>query len=73
MRKVIRKRIRRDEEGLNLAADLDVAIAVTTGEDAQASRTVVRSSHSVVQGGAGQRDQPEPTQTDHEGPPKEKS
>jgi len=70
MRKVIRKRIRSSEGGVNLAADVDAAVAVNTGEDADVSRTVVRSHRSVQQGGSGRRDQPKPP-TDHEGPPEE--
>jgi hypothetical protein len=71
MRKVIRKRIRRSEDGLNIAADVDAAIAINTGEDAKRSETVVRSSHRVVQGVAGGRDQPDGSPDDPEGPPKE--
>jgi len=72
MRKVIRKRIRRDEDGVKVAADLDAVIAINTGGDAKTSRTVVHSSHSVVQGGAGQRDQPKTSPSDPDGPAKEK-
>lgn len=71
MRKIIRKQLRRSGGGVNIAADLDAVIAVNTGEDAEVSRTVVRSSHSVVQGSAGQRDQPDDTPSDETGPPKE--
>lgn len=52
MRKVIRKRIRRSASGVNIAADIDAVIAINTGEDAKTSRTVVHSSHNVVQGTA---------------------
>ena len=71
MRKVIRRRIRRSGGGLNVVADVDAAIAINTGEDAKVSETVVRSSHSVVQGDAGGRDQPDGSPDDPEGPPKE--
>lgn len=71
MRRVIRKRIRRDEDGLNLAADVDAVIAINTDGDAKVSRTVVRSSHNVVQG-AGHRDQPDRSPSDPDGPAKEK-
>ena len=71
MRKVIRKRIRRSEDGLNIAADVDATIAINTGEDAERSVTVVRSSHSVVQGDDGGRDRPDESPDDPEGPPKE--
>lgn len=71
MRKVIRKRIRLDRSGLNVAADLDAAIAINTGRDAEASHTVARSSHTVAQGVAGQRDQPDEPPSDPSGPPEE--
>jgi hypothetical protein len=32
MRKVVRKRVRRQEEGVNVAADVDAVIAINTGE-----------------------------------------
>jgi uncharacterized protein YjlB len=50
MRKVIRRRIRHDDGGVNVAADIDAVIAVNAGEDAGTSHTVLRSSHTVVQG-----------------------
>lgn len=71
MRKVIRKRIRRSDDGVSVAADIDVVVAINTGKDAEASHTVVRSSHSVKQGDAGQRDQPERSPTDPTGPSEE--
>jgi hypothetical protein len=71
MRKVIRKRVRRNEGGVNVAADLDAAIAINTGEDAARSRTVVRSTHTVVQGSGGERDQPRDSPSDPNGPSKE--
>lgn len=71
MRRVIRKRIRRDEDGLNLAADVDAVIAINTDGDAKVSRTVVRSSPNVVQG-TGHRDQPARSPSDPDGPAKEK-
>lgn len=69
MRKVIRKRIRRSEDGVNLAADIDAVVSVNSGPG-QVSQTVVRSRHSVVQG-PGLRDQPETKPEDEDGPPKE--
>jgi hypothetical protein len=71
MHRVIRKRIRRNEPGLNLAADIDAVIAINTGDDAKSSHTVVRSSHNVVQGNAGKRDQPGESPSESSGPPKE--
>jgi hypothetical protein len=32
MRKVVRKRVRRQEKGVNVAADVDAVIAINTGE-----------------------------------------
>ena len=72
MRKVIRKRIRRDEDGLSVAADLDAVVAINTGSDAKVSRTVVHSSHSVAQGRSGERDRPKTSPSDPDGPEKEK-
>jgi hypothetical protein len=71
MRKVVRKRVRRNEGGINIAADLDATIAINTGEGPARSRTVVRSTHIVVQGSAGERDRPRDSPSDPEGPSKE--
>jgi len=71
MRRMVRKRVRRNDWGVNIAADLDAAIAINTGEDAAPSRTVVRSAHNVVQGSAGERDQPRDSPSDPKGPSKE--
>jgi hypothetical protein len=52
MRRVIRKSVRKSRDGMNVAADVDVVIAINnTDADAEASHTVSRSSHRVVQGG----------------------
>ncbi|MDX6676554.1 MAG: hypothetical protein QOE31_606 [Solirubrobacteraceae bacterium] len=72
MHKVVRKRIRHHEDGLNVAADVDVAIAINTGRDAKASRTVVHSSHSMVQGTGGQRSEQDASPPDTDDPAKEK-
>ena len=71
MRRIIRKRVRRTVGGVNIAADLDAAIVVNTGEDATSSHTVVRSAHTVVQGPAGERDQPRESPPQSTGPSKE--
>jgi hypothetical protein len=72
MRKVIRKRIRHNDGGLNVAADIDAVIAVNTGADAATSHTVVRSSHTVVQGAGAARPDRNATPPDAHDPPKEK-
>ena len=48
MRKVIRKRVRRREDGVDVAADIDAVIAVNQGRG-QTSETHVSSHHRVVQ------------------------
>jgi hypothetical protein len=65
MHKVIRKRVRRTDGGVNIAADIDAVIAINTGNDARATRTEAHSSHTVVQGEAAGRDAPgaPPTET----------
>jgi hypothetical protein len=69
MRKVIRKTVRRSGDGLDLVADVDAVIAINT-QRGGVSRTEAHSSHSVVQGGAGERDQPdEPSEKHTPGPP----
>lgn len=71
MRKIIRKRVRRNRSGLNLAADIDAVVAINTGQDAGQSRTVVRSSHTVVQGSDDERTEPHEPPCDPKGPPEE--
>ncbi len=65
MHKVIRKRVRRSEGGVNIAADIDAVIAINTGEGSRVTRTEAHSSHTVVQGEPAGRDAPDapPTQT----------
>jgi hypothetical protein len=55
MQRIIRKRIRHNRDGVNLAADIDAVIAINTGQDASVSQTTARSSHVVVQGAAARR------------------
>jgi hypothetical protein len=69
MRKIVSKRIRHSRGGVNIAADIDAVIAVNTGDDAAASRTVVRSSHTVVQSSGRARREPDandPTKENHD-------
>jgi hypothetical protein len=73
MHRVIRKRIRLDEGGVNIAADIDAVIAINTGDDAKVSHTAAHSSHVVVQGAAGRRAQPDATPQDPDEPPKEQA
>jgi hypothetical protein len=57
MHKVIRKRVRRNDGGVNIAADIDAVITINTGEGARVTRTEAHSSHTVVQGEAADRDE----------------
>ncbi len=57
MRKVIRKRVRRREDGIDIAADVDAVIAINHGRG-QVSETHVSSHHRVVQ----QSDERDPEQ-----------
>jgi hypothetical protein len=59
MHKVVRKRIRHHEDGLNVAADVDAAIAIN-------------SSHSMVQGTGGERSEQDASPPDTDDPAKEK-
>jgi hypothetical protein len=68
MRKVFRKRVRHSEGGVNIAADIDAAVAVNTGKDGSTSHTVVRSTHHVAQGATGHRDRPDPAPDPPSGP-----
>ncbi len=72
MHKVIRKRIRHDRDGVNIAADIDAVIAINTGQDAGVSQTTARSSHVVVQGAAARRSKREASPTDADDSTKEK-
>lgn len=71
MHKVIRKRIRHDRDGVNIAADIDAVIAINSGEDAGVSQTTARSSHVVVQGAAARRAERDRTPADSDDPEKE--
>lgn len=58
MHKVIRKRVRRKDGGVNIAADIDAVIAINRAENARVTRTEAHSSHTVVQGETAGRDAP---------------
>lgn len=72
MRKVVRKSIRRKADGIDLAAEINAVIAVNTGRDATSSRTEAHSHHTVVQGDAGKRDQPDESSDEQTPGPLEK-
>jgi hypothetical protein len=71
MRKVIRKRIRSEKDGINVAADVDAVVSINTGEEAGFSHTTVRSSNRVVQGAAAEQDRSERPPDDQSDPPQE--
>jgi len=50
MRRVIRKHIRRDGPGVNIAADVDAVVAVNSGTPGQTTTTRSKSTQHVVQG-----------------------
>jgi hypothetical protein len=50
MRRVIRKQIRRQEPGINIAADVDAVVAVNSGTPGQTTTTRSKSTRQVVQG-----------------------
>lgn len=68
VRKVIRKQLRHERDGVQLSADVDAVIAVNVGGGAKTTCTVVQSTHHVQQGGAGQRGQPDVPPEDPTGP-----
>jgi CMP-2-keto-3-deoxyoctulosonic acid synthetase len=49
VRKVFKRRIRREQDGLNVAADIDAVVSVNTGESGQTSVTRSRSRSRIVQ------------------------
>jgi hypothetical protein len=51
MRKRIRRRIRHQGEGVNVAADIDGVIAVNSGSSSQRQSVSVKSASTVVQRG----------------------
>lgn len=71
MHKVVRKRIRHNKDGVNIAADIDAVIAINTGADARSSHATAHSSHVVVQSTTARRAKPETPAPDSDDPPKE--
>jgi hypothetical protein len=60
MRKVIKRRIRRQVGGVNVAADVDAVVSINTGQEGQVTRTKARSRRRIVQrSGAPGGDPPE--------------
>jgi hypothetical protein len=57
MHRVIRKRVRRSDGGIDVAIDLDAVIAINRGLDAQVTRTEAHSRHTAVQGEAAASDE----------------
>ena len=49
MRKAIRKRIRRQEDGISLAADVDAVIAVNRGSEQERAAVTARSIERVAE------------------------
>jgi hypothetical protein len=49
VRKVFKRRIRRQEDGVNLAADIDAVVSVNTGESGKTSVTRSQSRSRIVQ------------------------
>ncbi|MEA2220995.1 MAG: hypothetical protein QOJ35_3621 [Solirubrobacteraceae bacterium] len=72
MHRVFRKRIRRNEDGVDVAVDVDAVIAINAGANATSSRSLVHSSHTVVQGTGARRSKPDRSPPDSDDPSKEK-
>jgi hypothetical protein len=68
VRKVIRRRIRRQEGGVNLAADVDAVLSVNTGESGQTSSTRVRSRRRIVQRSGGTKNSRQTGERKNESP-----
>jgi hypothetical protein len=49
VRKVVRKRVRRAGDGVNVVADVNAAISTTTGTNGNVAATTRRQSVSIVQ------------------------
>jgi hypothetical protein len=69
--RVIRKRIRIDDDAVNLVADIDAVISINTGDGDTPSPVVHSSSQNFAQDDAGARDQPARSPSDSDGPSKE--
>lgn len=72
MHKVIRKRVRHNRDGVNIAADIDAVIAINTGANPARSHASARSSHVVAQGASRRAATPEAPPPDPTEPVKEK-
>ena len=59
MRRVIKKNIRRQEPGVNVAADVDAVIAVNSGKPGQTTTASSKRTQHVVQDSRAHRDAPE--------------
>lgn len=69
VRRVIRKTVRHEKDGVNVAADIDATIVVNGGPGS-VSHVRTSSRRTVVQGAAGERDQPdEAPEQSSDGPP----
>jgi hypothetical protein len=55
MRKVFKRRIRRQEGGVNIAADIDAVVSVNRGESGQTSSIRSRSRRRIVQRSGGSK------------------
>ncbi|MGH2683131.1 MAG: hypothetical protein ACRDIX_07850 [Actinomycetota bacterium] len=53
VKKVIKRRIRHQKDGVNLAADIDAVVSVNTGESGKTSVTRSRSRSRIVQRSGG--------------------
>jgi hypothetical protein len=49
VKKVFKRRIRHEKDGVNLAADIDAVVSVNTGESGKTSVTRSRSRSRIVQ------------------------
>jgi hypothetical protein len=49
VKKVFKRRIRRQQDGVNVAADIDAVVSVNTGESGRTSITRSRSRSRIVQ------------------------
>ena len=68
VRKIIRRRIRSQEGGVNVAADVDAVVSVNTGEPGQTTSTRVRSRRRIVQRSGGPKESGTTGKTKNEAP-----
>jgi hypothetical protein len=70
VRKVFKRRIRREKDGVNVAADIDAVLSVNAGKSGQTSVTRSRSRSRIVQRSGGPRkgsENPPPRDSSTEG------